>query len=112
MTEAVIRRAGDADLAAIARLRRDWTREQGGGRGDPDFDQRLAAWFAREQASCDLAACAATVRGSRAASSPSGRAALSFRLAPKQLDRTCMAGAAFCHPSWAGPGPSRYQMAG
>jgi hypothetical protein len=68
--------------------------------------------YSMTQASYDLAACAATVRGSRAASSPSGRAAVSFRLAPKRLDRTCMAGAAFYHPSWAGPGPSRYQMAG
>ena len=50
MTEAVIRRAGDADLAAIARLRRQWTQEQGGAANDPRFDRRLAAWFARESA--------------------------------------------------------------
>ena len=48
MAEAVIRRAEDADLAAIARLRREWTQEQEGDRGDPTFDERLAAWFARE----------------------------------------------------------------
>jgi hypothetical protein len=48
MTEAVIRRAEDADLAAIVRLRREWTQEQEGDRGDPTFDERLAAWFARE----------------------------------------------------------------
>jgi hypothetical protein len=35
MIEAVIRRAEDADLAAIIRLRRQWTREQEGDRGDP-----------------------------------------------------------------------------
>ena len=49
MTEAVIRRADDADLAAIAQLRREWTQEQEGDRGDPGFDERLAAWFARER---------------------------------------------------------------
>lgn len=48
MTEAVIRRAEDADLAAIVRLRREWTQEQEGDRADLTFDQRLAAWFARE----------------------------------------------------------------
>jgi hypothetical protein len=31
VTEAVIWRAEDADLAAIARLRREWTLEQDGG---------------------------------------------------------------------------------
>jgi GNAT superfamily N-acetyltransferase len=48
MTEAVIRRAEDADLAAIVRLRRQWTQEQEGDREDPAFDERLAAWFTRE----------------------------------------------------------------
>lgn len=48
MTEAVIRRAEAADLAAIARLRRQWTQEQGGPRDDPGFAERLAAWFAQE----------------------------------------------------------------
>ena len=48
MTEAVIRRAEHADLAAIVRLRREWTQEQEGDRGDPTFDDRFAAWFARE----------------------------------------------------------------
>jgi len=48
MTEAVIHQAGDADLVAIALLRRQWTQEQGGASDDPEFDARLAAWFARE----------------------------------------------------------------
>ena len=48
MTRAVIRRADDADLAAIVRLRREWTQEQEGDRADPTFDERLAAWLARE----------------------------------------------------------------
>jgi len=48
MTQAVIRRAGDADLAVIIRLRRQWTQEQGRVSEDPGFDERLAAWFARE----------------------------------------------------------------
>ena len=48
MTDALIRRAEHADLAAIVRLRREWTREQIGDIADPDFDEHLAAWFARE----------------------------------------------------------------
>jgi len=48
MTDALIRRAEHADLAAIARLRREWTQEQDGDIADPDFDEHLAAWFARE----------------------------------------------------------------
>ena len=48
MTEAVIRQAEVADLAAIALLRRQWTQEQGGACDDPGFDERLATWFARE----------------------------------------------------------------
>jgi hypothetical protein len=37
MTEAVVRRAEDADVAAIALLRRQWTQEQGGASEDPGF---------------------------------------------------------------------------
>ena len=48
MTEAVVRRAGHADLAALAWLRREWTREQDGDGGDPGFEERFAAWWARE----------------------------------------------------------------
>jgi GNAT superfamily N-acetyltransferase len=48
VTETLIRRAGDADIAAIIQLRREWTREQDGDEPDPGFDARLAAWFARE----------------------------------------------------------------
>lgn len=48
MTEAVVRRADDTDLAALAWLRREWTREQDGDRGDPGFEGRFAAWSARE----------------------------------------------------------------
>jgi GNAT superfamily N-acetyltransferase len=48
VTAAAIRRAEDADLASIIQLRREWTREQDGDQPDEDFDERLAAWFARE----------------------------------------------------------------
>jgi len=48
MSEAVVRRTVAADLAAIARLRREWSQEQDGDRVDPSFDERLAAWFAQE----------------------------------------------------------------
>ena len=67
MTDAVVRRAGDADLALVARLRREWTREQDAGPGapgdpagpggapgapaglaDPGFEERFEAWWARE----------------------------------------------------------------
>jgi len=48
MTEAAIRRAVAADLAAIVWLRREWTQEQEGDRVDPGFDERVAAWFAQE----------------------------------------------------------------
>lgn len=48
MTEAVVRRAEGADLAAIAWLRRQWTQELDGDHADPGFDERVAAWFARE----------------------------------------------------------------
>jgi GNAT superfamily N-acetyltransferase len=49
MTDAVIRRAEHADLAAIVELRREWTREEHGDIADPDFEDNLAAWFARER---------------------------------------------------------------
>ena len=48
MTDAVIRRAEPADLAAIVHLRREWTREEHGDIADPGFEENLAAWFARE----------------------------------------------------------------
>jgi GNAT superfamily N-acetyltransferase len=57
VTDAVVRRAGDADLALVARLRREWTTEQNGdsgdrgdpaGRADPGFEERFEAWWARE----------------------------------------------------------------
>jgi GNAT superfamily N-acetyltransferase len=48
MTDAVIRRAEDADIAAIVQLRREWTREEHGDIADPDFEENLAAWFAQE----------------------------------------------------------------
>ena len=43
MTDAVIRRAGHADLPAIVHLRREWTREEHGDIADPDFEANLAA---------------------------------------------------------------------
>lgn len=48
VTEAVIRRAGHADVAALAQLRREWTAEQDGGQHDPGFGERFGAWFSRE----------------------------------------------------------------
>jgi GNAT superfamily N-acetyltransferase len=48
MTDALIRRAEYADLAAIVQLRREWTREEDGDIADPDFEENLAAWFGRE----------------------------------------------------------------
>jgi len=47
-TEAVIRRAADADLPAIARLRRESAVEQDGDVADPSFEERFPAWYARE----------------------------------------------------------------
>ena len=44
----MVRLAEDADLPAIARLRRELTVEQEGDRGDPDFEAGFAAWWARE----------------------------------------------------------------
>jgi GNAT superfamily N-acetyltransferase len=58
VSEAAIRRATDTDLAALAVLRRESAREQDRERGapvsgdpaldDPGFEQRFAAWLARE----------------------------------------------------------------
>ena len=48
MTDALIRRAEHADLAAIVQLRHEWTREEDWETEDPDFEENLAAWFARE----------------------------------------------------------------
>ena len=48
MTDAMIRRAEYADLAAIVQLRREWTREVDGDITDPEFEENLAAWFTRE----------------------------------------------------------------
>jgi GNAT superfamily N-acetyltransferase len=48
MADAVIRRTERADLPAIVQLRREWTQEQNGHIADPDFDENLAAWYARE----------------------------------------------------------------
>lgn len=50
MTEALIRQADGADLAAITQLRREWTREQDPDDTDPGFGERFAGWFARESA--------------------------------------------------------------
>jgi len=50
VTDAAIRQAGQADLAALARLRREQAAEQQGEYGDPGFEQRLAAWQEREAA--------------------------------------------------------------
>jgi len=48
MTDAVIRRAEPADVAAIVQLRREWTCEEHGEIADPDFAENLAGWYARE----------------------------------------------------------------
>jgi GNAT superfamily N-acetyltransferase len=50
VTEVTIRRAGEADLAAITGLRVEWTQERDGQAEDPGFAGRLAAWFASESA--------------------------------------------------------------
>jgi GNAT superfamily N-acetyltransferase len=50
VTDIVIRRADDADVAALAALRHEWTREWGGGGADPGFAERFAAWFEQETA--------------------------------------------------------------
>jgi GNAT superfamily N-acetyltransferase len=48
MTDALIRRAQHADLTAIVQLRHEWTREEDTEIEDPDFEENLTAWFARE----------------------------------------------------------------
>lgn len=48
VSEAVIRRVEESDLAVIAWLRREWTLEQEGERRDRGFEERFAAWFERE----------------------------------------------------------------
>src|SRR5690242_19572290 len=49
MTDALIRRAERAELAAIDRPRHQRTREAGiAGIDEPDCEENLAAWFARE----------------------------------------------------------------
>jgi GNAT superfamily N-acetyltransferase len=48
VSEIVIRRAGDADVAALAALRSEWTREWGGTGDEADFGERFAAWFEAE----------------------------------------------------------------
>jgi GNAT superfamily N-acetyltransferase len=47
-TEAVIRQAEDADLPAVAWLRRESAAEQDGASADPSFEERFGAWYARE----------------------------------------------------------------
>jgi GNAT superfamily N-acetyltransferase len=49
VTDIVIRRARDADVAALAALRSEWTREWGGAGDDPGFAERFAAWFEQER---------------------------------------------------------------
>ncbi len=44
----MVRRAGAADVAALAALRREWTAEWGGTGDDPGFGERFAAWFEQE----------------------------------------------------------------
>jgi GNAT superfamily N-acetyltransferase len=39
---------GDSDVAALAALRRQWTREQSGEPDDPEFERRFAQWHAAE----------------------------------------------------------------
>ena len=48
VTGAVVRRAGQGDLRALARLRRESSREQDGDPGDPLFEKIFSAWYARE----------------------------------------------------------------
>jgi len=50
VTDAEIRQAGPADLAAIGRLRRAQAAELAGEHGDPSFERRFAAWSERESA--------------------------------------------------------------
>ncbi len=48
MADTVIRRAGDDDIPAMARLRRRWLEEEDGPCTDPDFESRFAAWYRDE----------------------------------------------------------------
>jgi hypothetical protein len=48
VSEATIRRATDADAAALAALRRETAAELDSERSDPGFEDRFAAWLARE----------------------------------------------------------------
>jgi GNAT superfamily N-acetyltransferase len=48
VTQTVIRQAGNADLAMLGSLRREWVREQGGDVRDPGYEDRFAAWFEQE----------------------------------------------------------------
>jgi GNAT superfamily N-acetyltransferase len=50
VSDIVIRRAGEADVAALAALRSEWTREWGGTGDEPGFGERFAAWFESEAA--------------------------------------------------------------
>jgi GNAT superfamily N-acetyltransferase len=50
VTDIVIRRAGEADVPALAALRRDWTDEWGGAADDAGFSDRFAEWFEHETA--------------------------------------------------------------
>jgi GNAT superfamily N-acetyltransferase len=50
VTDIVIRQAGNADAAALAALRSEWTREWGGADDDPGFAERFGAWFDEEAA--------------------------------------------------------------
>jgi GNAT superfamily N-acetyltransferase len=50
VSEIVIRHAEDADVPALAELRRDWTLEWGGTADDDSFGERFAAWFNEETA--------------------------------------------------------------
>jgi GNAT superfamily N-acetyltransferase len=50
VTDAAIRQAGQADLAVLARLRREQAAGQQGEYSDPGFGQRFAAWQEREAA--------------------------------------------------------------
>lgn len=45
-----VRRAGAADVRALAGLRARWTEERDGPTDDPSFLDRFDAWFARESA--------------------------------------------------------------
>jgi GNAT superfamily N-acetyltransferase len=48
VTDALIRRAEPSDLSTIVDLRREWAREDDGDIADPDYEENLTAWYARE----------------------------------------------------------------